>query len=196
MGSKKNPQKIKTNKKTKKHCECKLALPIEVRKHMTDQGCKEKNSFFESKLQEATSDGLTLGARNHNQAIHCLKVWCNVVKWVNNRLGSSNWVDLNGFKDKKEMNELSKTTKTHLCEISKQKGVNAGIRNILHAKDVLVKGKSDKMFQECCRAIAAEQPKFKMILGITNMGKRQRWKKGAKTQRWSRVLSKMNGGMH
>ena len=118
------------------------------------------------------------------------------IEWVNDGPGSSNRVNLNGFEDEKEMNELLKTTKTCLRKISEQKGINTGVGNLSHAEDILVKGKSEKMFQEHHRVIATEQPKFKMILGITNMGKRQRWKKGAKTQRWSRVLSKMNGGMH
>ena len=78
------------------------------------------------------------------------------------------------------MNELLKTTKTHLREILKHEGVKTGVRSLLHAKDVLIKGKSDKMLQEHGGAIATEQPKFKMILGVTNMGKRQHRKKGAK----------------
>ena len=102
------------------------------------------------------------------------------IEWVNDGPGSSNRVNLNGFEDEKEMNELLKTTKTCLRKISEQKGINTGVGNLSHAEDILVKGKSEKMFQEHRRVIATEQPKFKMILGITNMGKRQHWKRGAK----------------
>ena len=109
-----------------------------------------------------------------------MRVWRHVLKWVKNGLGSSNRVNLDGFKDAKEMNDLLKTTKTHLRKIMKQKAVNTGIRNLSHASDDHVKGKSDKMFQAHRRSIAAEQPKFKMILGVTSLGKWKRQKKGAK----------------
>ena len=78
--------------------------------------------------------------------IHHLRVWRHVVKWVNNGQGSSDQVNLNGFEDAKETNDLLETMKTHLREITKQKAVNTGIRNLSHAEGILVKGKLDKMF--------------------------------------------------
>ena len=121
--AKKNPWKIKTNKKTKKCCKCELALPIKVHQHATDQGCKEKCSIFESKLQEVTSDRLTLGTHNCNQAIHCLQVWCHAVKWVNNGRGSSNWVNLNSGTHNHQMGNWNDHNWLR-CDVSKLVGLS------------------------------------------------------------------------
>ena len=126
--------------------------------------------------------------------IHHLRVWRHVVKWVNDGRGSSNRVTLDGFEDTKETNDLSETTKTHLREITKQKAVNTAIRNLLHAEDNQVKGKLDEMHQAHRGAIVTEQPKFKMILGVTSLGRRKRWKKNKKNKKNPEKVNSANKG--
>ena len=182
VNKEKETNKAKNNEKKQKGYEYKLVSPNDVHPYMGDQDFENKYKYFRSTIGHLTEERVTMGTHDFNQVIRYLKVWRQVVEWVNNGLGSGKRVDLDGFDGEDEINALRETTKTYLRKILEQEFVKTGIRNLLHAESVNVKDKLDEMFQGYRRLIATEQPKFTMILGITQMGKRQRRnKKGNKS---------------
>ena len=141
------PQLAKNNKKKRKGYKYKLVSPLDVRPHVDDQDFENKYKYFRSTIGHLTEERATMGTHDFNQVIRCLKVWRQVVEWVNNGLGSGKRVDLDGFDGEDEINALWETTKTYLRKILEQEFVKTGIRNLSHAKSVNVKDKLDEMFQ-------------------------------------------------